>query len=63
MDCGKSYPWYVMDFDHRDPSKKVDGIARMVLNCSRDKLIKELKKCDLVCANCHRVRTHDRMRV
>jgi hypothetical protein len=54
MDCGIQYPFYVMDFDHRDPSEKTInvGTAR-----SKSKTIEEIEKCDVVCANCHRERT------
>jgi hypothetical protein len=59
MDCGQSYPYYVMDFDHRDPANKEFTVARMVSsNMSPEKVLKEIEKCDVVCANCHRIRTH-----
>lgn len=58
MDCGVTYPYYVMDFDHRDPSKKADTINRILNNGSWRKLREEVAKCDVVCANCHRERTH-----
>jgi hypothetical protein len=58
-DCGGMFPPYVMDFDHRDPSKKLfaitGGHAPLL---SREKLIAEIDKCDIVCANCHALRTH-----
>lgn len=57
VDCGIKFPYYVMDFDHKD-SEKLGEIAKMV-NKSWDKLLKEIKKCDVVCANCHRIRTHN----
>lgn len=56
-DCNESYPYYVMDFDHRDPSVKVDFVGRL-LTGSLKKLMSEIEKCDVVCANCHRERTH-----
>ena len=56
-DCGVEYPYYVMDFDHRDPSQKTGQIST---HKSRGMkwVKKEIAKCDLVCANCHRERTH-----
>jgi hypothetical protein len=57
MDCGGIYPYYVMDFDHRDPSQKMGNISRM-LGHSWTKLKAEIAKCDIVCANCHRHRTY-----
>ena len=60
-DCGRRYPAYVMDFDHRDPTEKRFNIGRDALNrCSEPTLRAEIRKCDVVCANCHRVRTYGR---
>lgn len=60
MDCGVQYPHYVMDFDHRDKDTKLTTINRMVNfhSYSKKKILEEIKKCDLVCANCHRERTY-----
>lgn len=57
MDCGVVYPPYVLDFDHRDPSTKKFNIAMHVRQVSRQRLLAEIEKCDIVCANCHRIRT------
>lgn len=54
QDCGKNYPPEAMDFDHREDKKF--GISDMWSH-SRDRVLEELKKCDVVCANCHRKRT------
>ena len=61
-DCGVSYPAYVMDFDHRDSSQKRFNIGRDALSgrCSEEALRAEIEKCEVVCANCHRMRTHGR---
>jgi hypothetical protein len=57
-DCGVQYPWYVMEFDHRDGR---NDNTRNVTNIKSIKRLKiELEKCDLVCANCHRARTYFR---
>jgi hypothetical protein len=59
MDCGVSYPYYVMDFDHRDPATKEFNISRAVGHgYSLARFVAELDKCDVVCANCHRERTY-----
>ena len=59
VDCGVLYPPYVMDFDHRDPSTKIDKVSRLASQTtSRERLLAEIEKCDLVCANCHRERTY-----
>lgn len=57
MDCGVEYPFYVMDFDHRDPSSKEFTVASMINLGSVEKIEKEISKCDVVCSNCHRIRT------
>jgi hypothetical protein len=56
-DCNERFPFYVMDFDHRDPSVKKGNIAKMVQHFGAARLLEELPKCDVVCANCHRSRT------
>lgn len=56
-DCSKKYPSYVMQFDHLPEYQKVAGISQM--KCwSLEKIQAELKKCELVCANCHAERTY-----
>lgn len=50
-----------MDFDHRDPKEKMSGISEMVAGGYTDARIEEeVAKCDVVCANCHRLREHER---
>lgn len=54
-DCGKRYPPYVMDLDHR--GDKFTDVSKMK-SYSIQRLLAEIAKCDVVCANCHRERTH-----
>lgn len=57
MDCEVSYPSYVMDFDHVR-GIKFKEISQMCRAAFRiEKIPEEIEKCDLVCSNCHRVRT------
>lgn len=56
-DCGVQYPHYVMDFDHLEPSKKSFNVGTW-RNQSMEKVVEEIAKCELVCSNCHRERTH-----
>lgn len=57
-DCRKFYPPECMDFDHRPGERKLGGVgAMMASRSSWARIEKEIKKCDLVCANCHRTRT------
>lgn len=60
VDCGISYPWYVMDFDHVRGEKFMD-ISKMVATAvAKEKLLEEISKCEIVCSNCHRERTFTR---
>jgi len=58
-DCGKTLAPEAMDFDHVEGTK-TKGIADM-WSWARDKVLAELAKCVLVCANCHRERTVARL--
>lgn len=61
IDCGHSYPICCMDFDHRKGTVKTYNVGSMFAHHYSRKLIEsELSKCDLVCSNCHRMRTKER---
>lgn len=61
LDCGVFYPWYVMDFDHVSGEKE-GNISSMIANLgSKQKILNEIAKCELVCSNCHRARTFSRL--
>lgn len=61
MDCNKFYPHYVMDYDHRPGTgEKRCNPSQLPGLGSLKAMMKELAKCDLVCSNCHRIRTHER---
>ncbi len=59
-DCGVFYPFYVMDFDHLPQYEKLFELSRAPRCGSLTAVQEEMAKCDLVCANCHRVRTFTR---
>lgn len=60
MDCGGTFPPEAMDFDHTSDDK-IDGVSEMIKQGRPLAVIEaEIEKCDLVCANCHRIRTHTR---
>lgn len=67
-DCGKKYPYYVMDFDHARGKKEIwmslggvrDKKFRNANNVGMKTIVKEAEKCDVVCSNCHRERTFQR---
>lgn len=55
VDCGVS-DIRVLDFDHKD--KKFMGVSQMVRNCyAMGAVKKEIDKCEVRCANCHRIKT------
>jgi hypothetical protein len=73
VDCGGTFPPECMDFDHREGETKhprltykLNGyrkvpISMTALACSSPIVFQEeLAKCDVVCANCHRIRTTKR---
>lgn len=63
VDCNTNYPSCCMDFDHRPGESKSYNVASMVSSHARRELIDvEVAKCDLICSNCHRIRTRDRKR-
>ena len=49
-----------MDFDHRDPREKRYTVSRMIGRAGWARIMAEVAKCDIVCANCHRDRTYRR---
>jgi L-lysine 2,3-aminomutase len=58
-DCGNEFPYYVMDLDHVRGTK-VGGVSRLINRGNMSLLLVEIEKCDVVCANCHRIRTWER---
>ena len=53
VDCGETDP-IVLEFDHRG-DKEYD-VSKLV-SCALNKIIKEIAKCDVRCANCHKRKT------
>lgn len=60
MDCGGEFHPVCMQFDHRGDDKKYKNISKMT-NYSMERIMEEIAKCDLVCANCHALRTYNRL--
>lgn len=56
MDCGVKYDPFIMHFDHRNPLTKTKSISQMRTH-STARIQEEIAKCDVVCANCHGIRT------
>jgi hypothetical protein len=59
-DCRNHFPHYVLEFDHRPDEIKVDVVYRVLRNFGPVAAWKEVGKCDVVCANCHKIRTYIR---
>ena len=58
MDCGINNP-IILDFDHIKDKKY--NISQMIRDGFSWKAIaKEIEKCEVVCSNCHRIRTYNR---
>jgi len=54
--CGFNHP-AALDFHHKDPNDKMFKISsRVTINSKRkEKVIEEMKKCIVLCSNCHRI--------
>ena len=64
VDCGNKYHFSAMDFDHIVPHLKKENISVLLGTASQSgepedykTLVEEVKKCELRCANCHRIKT------
>lgn len=57
IDCGNDEP-EVLDFDHREPSLKSFSVVDKLRTSPWASLLREIEKCDVRCANCHRKKTN-----
>lgn len=56
-ECRQSFPYFVMQFDHIDPTTKRFNISQARAGTIPMRVLtKELLKCEVVCANCHLLR-------
>lgn len=58
IDCGETDP-IVLDFDHIDKNTKFKSVSQML--CGHycwERILEEIQKCEIRCANCHRRRTY-----
>lgn len=60
FDCKNKFPHYVLEFDHKPEYQKIDVVYRVLRNYGPEAAWAEVKKCDVVCANCHKIRTYTR---
>lgn len=55
VDCGEADP-VVLEFDHVRGTKS-DGLSNLVVAANMARLVAEIAKCEVRCANCHRRKT------
>lgn len=61
-DCYQLFHPVCMQFDHRPSTIKIASVSDLVAKLtSKEEIEVEIQKCDLVCANCHALRTWDRL--
>ena len=61
-DCDTFFHHAAMTWDHLPEESKATDVAVLVAGGMRKKFFVEILKCELVCANCHAVRTWSRRR-
>ncbi len=55
--CGYNKSPVALDFDHRVQSEKSFDIGSRLANIKEETLMNEISKCDVLCANCHRIKS------
>ena len=58
-ECGYNKHPSALDFDHIDPSKKLFDISKKIVFSKLSALMEEIKKCRVLCANCHRIHSYE----
>lgn len=61
VDCGRP-DITVLEFDHRDPAEKEFNVGELARIGAWPRVLREIEKCDVRCANCHRLRTGEQFR-
>ena len=56
-DCGYNSHAVALDFDHINPREKSFNISARVDLSTVKTIINEVRKCRVLCANCHRIKT------
>lgn len=58
--CGFRKHPRALQFHHTNPDEKTMGVSRMIQNSfSWDRILEEIDKCEILCANCHAVETNE----
>ena len=62
-DCGGRFPAAAMQWDHLPGSEKSTEVGNLVRRLCKARVLEEIAKCELVCANCHAIRTVSRREI
>ena len=62
-DCGYNKHAEALEYDHTEDNKSFDVGSAVARAYSIKRILEEIAKCELVCANCHRVRTSERRKL
>lgn len=58
LNCGFSHP-AALAFHHRDQRAKLEDVGNMIKRgFPKEKILEEIKKCDVLCHNCHAIHHH-----
>jgi hypothetical protein len=61
-DCGfRAHP-DALQFDHLPGQQKIAAVSSLIAQCDETLIRAEIEKCEVVCANCHAIRTAERRR-
>jgi hypothetical protein len=58
VQCGQNHP-ATFDFHHVDSSTKEESVNKLIKNRAFKRAMEEVKKCVVLCANCHRIHHHN----
>lgn len=56
--CGFSHP-AALDFHHTNPLEKEGDVARLKTMTNKKRIMEEISKCIVLCANCHRIHHYE----
>jgi hypothetical protein len=59
VDCGYNLNPHALEFDHLPGYEKTQTVASLMYR-SWERIWEEITKCEVVCANCHAIRTYER---